>query len=323
MQFIFAKLFTFRVLKALKSQIFDFFHQTIFKILFHLLISLEKIEEEENCSNTNKSMYHQHLRHHHKKSIPIMQFNYQHARKMSNISNSDDSSSLNQQNGKMKCGTTKQTSTPSSTNTTSITTTPTTVTATSILLKNFQTRNIRMMSLTIISITCIFIILTLPIMLFIILMKLGSGILSQDPNCKSIIWSLVNIFMYTNHSINFVLYCLTGSKFRTELATLFLPKQVTLNTNNLGNPHNFNNNTNQNVVVFSPFDQTLPFIQARNFNMRRNNTFDTPFTTTNYMDYCVPIMNQKKYGQFNSNSNSNSKMRTQSIYSANGNDVLM
>jgi hypothetical protein len=126
--------------------------------------------------------------------------------------------------------------------------------STSILLKNFQTRNIKMMSLTIISITCIFIILTLPIMLFIIAMKLdtsskidqsynsplGSMFASLDPNCKSILWALVNIFMYTNHSINFVMYCLTGSKFRTELATLFLPRHVTLsngNTNNVLSPH--------------------------------------------------------------------------------------
>jgi ABC-type sulfate transport system permease component len=111
-----------------------------------------------------------------------------------------------------------------------------------------------MMTLTIISITCIFILLTLPIMLFIVVDKLGSNnsfaednkttedesssaafnsslatalpssykwlsfaylaesFASMDPNCKSVIWAIVNIFMYVNHSINFVLYCLTGSK---------------------------------------------------------------------------------------------------------------
>lgn len=121
----------------------------------------------------------------------------------------------------------------------------TTTTSTSILLKNFQNRNIKMMSLTIISITCIFILLTLPIMLFIISMKLssnsnldkkfnslGSWFANMDPNCKSILWSIMNLFMYTNHSINFVMYCLTGSKFRTELATLFLPKHFTLSSTN-------------------------------------------------------------------------------------------
>jgi hypothetical protein len=129
-------------------------------------------------------------------------------------------------------------------------------TTTSIMLKNFQTRNIKMMSLTIISITCIFILLTLPIMLFIICMKLessstidksfsrlGAFFAELDPNCKSILWALVNIFMYTNHSINFVMYCLTGSKFRTELATLFLPRHMTLSnahTNNVLTPHMIN-----------------------------------------------------------------------------------
>ena len=152
----------------------------------------------------------------------------------------------------------------------------------SIKIKNFQIRNIRMMSLTIILITCIFIILTLPIMLYIILIKLGSTKsetiekkdIFDDPNCQSILWALVNIFMYTNHSINFVLYCLTGSKFRTELATLFLPKKVTLsaykffnNNNNHHHQSNFNNN------VLSTFEQSTCLPPAHSCSMRHNNTF--------------------------------------------------
>lgn len=119
-----------------------------------------------------------------------------------------------------------------------------------------QTRNIKMMSLTIISVTCIFILLTLPVMLFIVIEKITSSSsvfnsqsrdignftsnngsssitlnnrLFNDPNCKAIVWSIVNIFMYINHSINFVLYCLTGSKFRTELATIFVSPHALVN----------------------------------------------------------------------------------------------
>ncbi len=110
----------------------------------------------------------------------------------------------------------------------------------SFQFNNHHSKNIKMMTLTIISITCIFILLTLPIMLFIIVDKLGSieskeeknkffliklaGMVSHmNPNCKSILWAFVNIFMYVNHSVNFVLYCLTGSKFRTELANVLSP----------------------------------------------------------------------------------------------------
>ena len=93
-------------------------------------------------------------------------------------------------------------------------------------MANFQSRNLKMMSLTIMLVSCIFILLTLPIMLFIVIDKIDfvaqNSEHQSDSSCKSVIWALVNVFMYVNHSINFVLYCLTGSKFRTELATLFV-----------------------------------------------------------------------------------------------------
>ena len=34
-------------------------------------------------------------------------------------------------------------------------------------------------------------------------------------------WAFVNILMYTNSTINFILYCLSGSKFRGELKKMF------------------------------------------------------------------------------------------------------
>ena len=135
----------------------------------------------------------------------------------------------------------------------------------SIIAGNYhQSRNIKMMTLTIISITCIFILLTLPIMLFIVIDKIGSSDIADivnnstssglnfgqskksfslynlpalffrmDPNCKSVLWAVVNILFYLNHCVNFVLYCLTGSKFRTELATMFIsPHQYISSTLN-------------------------------------------------------------------------------------------
>ena len=45
------------------------------------------------------------------------------------------------------------------------------------------------------------------------------------PDDRAVVWSIINILMYINHSINFVLYCLTGSKFRAELATLLVSEK--------------------------------------------------------------------------------------------------
>jgi hypothetical protein len=99
-----------------------------------------------------------------------------------------------------------------------------------------QARNIRIMTLTITSITCIFILLTLPVVLFIVIEKITIEMNKNKnetletysflkPDDKAVVWSIINILMYINHSINFVLYCLTGSKFRAELATLLVSEK--------------------------------------------------------------------------------------------------
>ena len=40
----------------------------------------------------------------------------------------------------------------------------------------------------------------------------------------SVAWAVVNLFQYTNNSINFLLYCLSGSRFREELRAMFRRK---------------------------------------------------------------------------------------------------
>lgn len=37
-------------------------------------------------------------------------------------------------------------------------------------------------------------------------------------------WAVVNMLMYTNNAINFLLYCLSGTRFRREVANMFCPK---------------------------------------------------------------------------------------------------
>ena len=34
-------------------------------------------------------------------------------------------------------------------------------------------------------------------------------------------WALTNLLQYTNNSVNFLLYCLSGSRFREELWSMF------------------------------------------------------------------------------------------------------
>ena len=111
-------------------------------------------------------------------------------------------------------------------------------------------------------VSCIFILLTLPIMLFIVIDKIDfeRPSIVERTNCKSVVWAFVNLFMYVNHSINFVLYCLTGSKFRTELATLFIsPQKIVhatmpelLNLNFIGSRRSSNAINGNNHVLMKP-----------------------------------------------------------------------
>lgn len=46
-------------------------------------------------------------------------------------------------------------------------------------------------------------------------------------------WAIVNMLMYTNNSLNFLLYCLSGTKFRAEVFRLFRPKGRGSNSSNM------------------------------------------------------------------------------------------
>jgi hypothetical protein len=140
-----------------------------------------------------------------------------------------------------------------------------------------QSRNIKMMTLTIISVTCIFIILTLPVMLYIVIEKITTidGDFFLDPNRKAVIWSVLNVLMYINHSINFVLYCLTGSKFRTELATLFVSTQKIVNAYTDHSPHSTSLKTFSSIRYSSIRIPPLPtanYVAVRTQNTLNGNT---------------------------------------------------
>ena len=47
---------------------------------------------------------------------------------------------------------------------------------------------------------------------------------NQDYATLDLWWAIVNMLQYTNNSINFLLYCLSGTRFRQEVKRIFCPK---------------------------------------------------------------------------------------------------
>lgn len=77
-------------------------------------------------------------------------------------------------------------------------------------------------SCTLIILNTVFLVSTTPISVFLIGYPYWSEKASSHKMAAlNLIWSLVNILMYTNNAINFLLYCLSGSKFRNELKQIF------------------------------------------------------------------------------------------------------
>lgn len=67
-----------------------------------------------------------------------------------------------------------------------------------------------------------FLILTLPIMIFLIVEPYYVSE-DQDSAALYLTWAIVNICDYSDHAINFFLYCLAGSTFRKELRNMLRP----------------------------------------------------------------------------------------------------
>jgi hypothetical protein len=50
------------------------------------------------------------------------------------------------------------------------------------------------------------------------------GSIGREYAILEMMWAVVNILMYTNNSMNFLLYILSGSRFRREFKDLFREK---------------------------------------------------------------------------------------------------
>ena len=97
-------------------------------------------------------------------------------------------------------------------------------------------RKIKGMCVMIVSVSVIFFVLEAPVLIFICF-----GIDQSEWDYTDLVWTIINLMMYTNHVINFFSYCMTGTKFRRELLRILLIHETFKSFNTLF----FNAKTNQ------------------------------------------------------------------------------
>ncbi len=90
--------------------------------------------------------------------------------------------------------------------------------------------NLRINSMTaiLLTIAVVFFILTAPISIYLI-MQVAWIPLSVSAHTKAkanMWWAIVNMLSYTNNAINFLLYCLSGTRFRKEVKLMFCKTKV-------------------------------------------------------------------------------------------------
>ena len=91
------------------------------------------------------------------------------------------------------------------------------------------THDVKMTSMTaiLITVSIVFFVTTAPISIFLIL----SAMLHQDADIyqqafMSLIWAVLNMILYTNNAVNFLLYCFSGPRFRRELKVMFFRRNI-------------------------------------------------------------------------------------------------
>nr|QVK45798.1 G protein-coupled receptor [Proales similis] len=95
-------------------------------------------------------------------------------------------------------------------------------------------RKIRGMCVMIVTVSILFFILEAPALIFICLMQSKYFHDLTRPEIR-LFWAVANLMMYFNHGINFLSYCMTGTKFRRELIKLlFLNKLFKQLSNQIG-----------------------------------------------------------------------------------------
>ena len=94
------------------------------------------------------------------------------------------------------------------------------------LMKNrkaLETTKISSMTGILITVNIAFFLTTVPICIYVIALRimLANGLVSEDTFFLFVeLWAWVNLVLYVNNASNFVLYCVTGRRFRAELLKL-------------------------------------------------------------------------------------------------------
>ncbi|KAL8611998.1 hypothetical protein ACOMHN_048494 [Nucella lapillus] len=89
--------------------------------------------------------------------------------------------------------------------------------------RNPDGRKISSMTATLVVLNLVLTITTVPVSTFIILLpSLNKTYDTRLGQAKvAVAWAIVNALQYTNNAINFLLYCISGSRFREELKAMF------------------------------------------------------------------------------------------------------
>ncbi|XP_053379853.1 FMRFamide receptor-like [Mercenaria mercenaria] len=87
------------------------------------------------------------------------------------------------------------------------------------------TANSRSIIIMLLTVNAVFIICTTPISVFLIGRPYWVNSETGLTEHQEIVWAVVNLLMYLNHTINFILYFLSGSRFREKVYELFKKKR--------------------------------------------------------------------------------------------------
>ncbi|KAH3848486.1 hypothetical protein DPMN_090853 [Dreissena polymorpha] len=141
-------------------------------------------------------------------------------------------------------------------------------------------RNAKQSSMTamLFTLNIVFLVTTLPVSIYLI-GRYAYWTKGADDATKAKLdfwWAVVNMLMYTNNSLNFLLYCLSGTKFRSEFIRLITRKKVSpMSDFNLAQNNylrtDFNNQSHTPTASpsYSPNLQNSTAISRRNNDVRQ------------------------------------------------------
>ena len=74
-----------------------------------------------------------------------------------------------------------------------------------------------------ICVSCVFLITTLPLSIFFLTRDIFLPLISVSNHAKqAVVYAALNLLYYTNNAMNFIMYFLTGARFRKSFMSIFL-----------------------------------------------------------------------------------------------------